>query len=178
MRELAELPRLYAECESLLGRFPFALQPKVNQGKIALPAFSEAALDARSGIMSLLASWSGLVADERGTRKPARREARHLAAFLGRHWAWLAGHPAAPDFAEEVTETAAIARRASTPGGLHVDLGGCVADNCDAALFATSGAPGAPVAMVRCEAGHAWAAHEWLHVARRVSDRKEIRSGT
>jgi hypothetical protein len=162
---LAELPRLYAECESVLSRFPFALEQKVHRGGVVSPSFSEAAVEARSDIMSLLASWSGMVADARGMSKPPPRDVRHLAVFLARHLAWLAAHSAGPDFADEVARIAATARRASMPSGLRVALGQCVEDGCGGSLFALAGGP---EAAVRCEAGHAWRAHEWLRLARKV----------
>lgn len=165
---LTELPGLYAECGSVLSRFPFALQQKVNRGAVVSPSFSEAAVEARSGIMTLLASWSGMVADAREMNKPPRREVQHLTVFLARQLAWLAAHPAGPDFAREVADTAAAARRATMPSSLRMDLGRCVEDGCGGSLFV---AADDSAATVRCESGHVWRAHEWLHLAGRVGHR-------
>ena len=177
---LAELPGLYADCGSVLSRCPFALQQKVNRGTVASPSFSEAAVDARSGIMALLASWAGMVADARGMGPPPRRDVRYLTVFLARQLAWLAAHSAGPDFADEVAEIAATARRATMPSALRMKLGPCVEEGCGGSLFVAADGPeegpeAGPGAAVRCEAGHTWRAHEWLRLARELRVPEEAR---
>jgi hypothetical protein len=51
---------------------------------------------ARTRMLAVLSSWSGLVADERGVPGPGRREVVVLARFLRAHLDWLATHPALP----------------------------------------------------------------------------------
>jgi hypothetical protein len=98
--DLAVLPRLYDACEAVLGgrRRHFA-DDRVRGGLSRGLNLHEGALRARSRMLTVLASWSGLVASERGVSPPRRREVGVLAPFLLSHVDWLTGHPAAGDFA-------------------------------------------------------------------------------
>jgi hypothetical protein len=168
--DIAELPRLYEECESALTQLPFVLDHKVRGGERRGLNLNEAAVNARLNMKSVLATWSGMVADERRLSKLARRDVAHLVTFLMVHLNWLLAHPAAPDFVDEIAVIASTARRASRSGpALHLDLGLCVQDSCDGAMFATrSGRDASSSLQVRCEAGHVWRPQEWLLLARRV----------
>jgi hypothetical protein len=167
--DLVELPTLYAECELALTPFPVAFKQKVRGGETTGLALNEAAADARTNIISRLASWSGMVADERGVARPARRDVPCLAAFLASHLDWLLAHPAGPDFVDEVAAMAATARRAGRPDAVpQLELGRCVEEDCDRPLFATTAAQDTRSSVqVRCESGHVWRSNEWLLLARR-----------
>lgn len=172
---MIELPKLYEECESSLTRFPFAFEERVSGGEMKGLCLNEASVNARLDIISVLATWSGMVAEERGLTRSARRDVPDLAAFLTRHLDWLLAHPAGPYFADEVVAMTAIARRVSRSGAvLHLPLGHCVEEDCDGALFATRIAEDAPSSVqVCCEAGHVWRSHQWLALARRLSQGRQ-----
>ena len=129
-----------------------------------------AAMTARSEIMSLLASWAGLVISERRLSSAPRRTVSGLSSFLATHLNWLVAHPAAEDFAEEVCGAVRMAHAAAQPApSLHIELGTCVQPGCESALYATGCAgDDRPVHQVRCGAGHAWSARDWLLVAHRI----------
>lgn len=62
---------------------------------------NEHAADARTLIRHTLVSWTRLVAEERGVSLPAD-SIDGIAGFLHRHTTWLAAHPAAGDYADEL----------------------------------------------------------------------------
>ncbi|HEX8007020.1 MAG TPA: hypothetical protein VF482_11395 [Trebonia sp.] len=168
-RDLAEVPELYQRCESLLVRFPPAFIQRVAGGGTAGLVLDERVTEARGGIVAVLASWSGLVADERGVSRP-RRDAAELSAFLAVHLDWLLDHPAGPCFAEELLAAAAAAREVSDSGPRPgVELGRCVEEGCDHAMIATR-SPASEL-EVRCAAGHSWRARQWLRLARQLQVR-------
>ena len=177
--DLSELPKLYEEFESSLIRFPFAFEERVSGGEMKGLCLNEASVNARLGIISVLASWSGMVAEERRLTRSPRRDVADLVAFLFRHLDWLLAHPAGPYFGDEVAAMTATARRAhlSDPV-LRLPLGRCVEEGCDGGLFATRTAEGAPSSVeVRCEAGHVWRCHEWLALARQLRHEDSSRCG-
>jgi hypothetical protein len=169
--DIAELPKLYEEFESSLIRFPYAFEERVSGGEVKGLGLNEASVNARSDIISVLATWAGMVTEERRLTRTIGRDVASLAAFLTRHLDWLLAHPTAPYFADEVATMAATARRASRPrSDLRLPLGYCVEEDCDASLYAAGTAADArSQAQVRCEAGHMWQAHEWLMLASRIS---------
>jgi hypothetical protein len=160
--DLAVLPRLYDACEAVLGgrRRHFA-DDRVRGGLSRGLNLHEGALRARSRMLTVLASWSGLVASERGVSPPRRREVGVLAPFLLSHVDWLTGHPAAGDFAEEIAAVVADARQVSrVDSSVRRDVGRCSRAACSRPVWATL-RTGDPVS-VRCEAGHDLPAHQWL----------------
>lgn len=174
-----ELPTLYEELDSDLIRFPFAFEERVSGGEVKGLCLNEASINARSDIISVLATWSGMVAEERGLTRPVGRDVPGLTSFLSRHIDWLLAHYAGPYFADEVAAMTATARRASRRGPVpHLSLGYCVEEDCDEALYATrTGADARSSVQVRCAAGHVWQSHEWLLLASRVSDQERRRPG-
>lgn len=169
-RDLGELPELYQYCESLLVRFPPAFTQKPGDRRAAGLPLCEPVANARRDIVAVLASWSGLVADERGTTRPRRRDVRDLTAFLSGHIDWLLGHPAGLCFAEELVTVAADARRASGGPLVDVELGRCVAEGCDLPLtLARAGGGTSSSLEVHCAGGHVWQARQWLQLARQLS---------
>jgi hypothetical protein len=168
-RDLAEVPGLYQRCESLLVRFPPAFTQRVAGGGTTGLVLDERVTEARRDLVAVLASWSGLVADERGVTRP-RRDAAELAAFLAVHLEWLLAHQAGPCFAEELLAAAAAAREVSRSGpGPDIELGRCVEDGCDSTMIATRGT--SSELEVRCAAGHAWRPRQWLRLARQIQVR-------
>jgi hypothetical protein len=182
-RDLAEAAELYQRCESLLVRFPPAFTQRVAGGGSTGLVLDEQVTEARRDLVAVLASWSGLVADERGVRRPGR-DAGELAAFLAVHLDWLLDHPAGSCFAAELGAAAAAAREASRSGsGPGIELGPCVAEGCDQMMVAASASGPAASASasagleVRCGAGHAWAPRQWLRLARELEARvPEVRA--
>jgi hypothetical protein len=181
-RDLAEVPELYRRCESLLVRFPPAFAQRVAGGGRTGLVLDEGVTEARRDLVAVLASWAGLVADERGVRRPGR-DAGELAAFLAVHLDWLLAHPAGSCFAAELRDAAAAAREVSRSGpGAGVELGPCVAEGCEhvmvAARVSSSASPSSCSGLeVRCAAGHAWAPRQWLRLARELEGRvPEVRS--
>jgi hypothetical protein len=173
-RDLAEAAELYQRCEALLVRFPPAFAQRVAGGGRTGLVLDEGVTEARRDLVAVLASWSGLVADERRVRRP-RRNAGELAAFLAVHLDWLLAHPAGSCFAAELRDAAAAAREVSSSGsGAGLELGPCVAEGCEQMMVA---ARGLSVLEVRCGAGHAWAPRQWLRLARSLEARSlEARS--
>jgi hypothetical protein len=174
--DILELSRLYDEFESSLIRFPFAFEERISGGEPKGLHLNEASVNTRSDIISVLATWSGMVVEERSLTRPIGRDVAGLAAFLTRHLDWLLAHPTAPYFADEVATMTATARRASRPPVQRLPLGYCVEEGCDASLYAAGIAADArSQAQVRCEAGHMWQAHEWLLLASQVSGQESYR---
>jgi hypothetical protein len=166
------LPELYDECESALGHSSsYAFTERVSGSRGAGIPVNPAAMTARSEIMGLLASWASLVLSERRLSGAPTRSVSGLSFFLAAHLDWLVAHPAAADFAEEVCGAVHGARSASRPGpSLHIELGTCVHPGCESALYATgrAGDDRPPAHQIRCGAGHAWSARDWLLVAHRL----------
>ena len=154
-------------------RFPPALAQRVAGGGSTGLVLDERVSTARRDILAVLASWAGLVADERGLVRRPGRDAGELAAFLAVHLDWLLAHPAGASFLSELRDAAAGAAAAvgGSDGGPGVELGRCVEEGCDQMMVAAR-AEGSPGLSVRCAAGHAWAPRQWLRLARRL----EVRS--
>lgn len=166
---LEELPGLYEDCGNIILRSPDSRMEKVSRLAAARPAFNEAAIEARSDIVSLLASWAAMVADERQCTKPDRRDVPFLVKFLIRHQEWLLAHSVATDFADELAETVDRARRASRPNpGRHLELGNCVEEGCGERLSVTRDVKGGHPVRIQCGAGHAWHPSDWLILAQRL----------
>jgi hypothetical protein len=176
LRALAELPELYHDCESLLVRFPPAFAQRVAGGGSAGLFLDERVTDARRDIVAMLASWSGLVADERGVTRPGRRDVTELSRFLAVHADWLLAHQVGSCFAEELLAVAASAREVSQGvPSRDIELGRCVERGCDNTMTAIRGADGRSSSVeVRCAAGHVWQARQWLQLARQLRGRSGV----
>ncbi|MFJ3162752.1 hypothetical protein [Streptomyces kanasensis] len=176
--DLAELPRLYAEMEYLMG--PVATGPlqRVSGTRSTDRAFDEAAAAARSAIVGVLASWAGVAVETYGSPVPERR-VPELAAFLARHLDLLADHPAVADMAGEITQVTDGARRIARPDGARrVRVGACVREGCGGEVVVTMGGGGADgrARDVRCGAGHVWQPHEWLDLRGRMAAAEPARA--
>jgi len=167
---LIELPAIYEDCEAALlpRRNPALQRVSGSRPEIGI-RLNEESTAARSSILSLLASWSALVADERAVSRPPHRHPAYLAAFLLDHLAWLLAHPAAGDFVEEVSATTARARRAVHRGDPEIRLGTCITPGCNAVLTARqSTRDSGRTRTIVCNAGHIWQPHQWLQLSRRI----------
>ncbi|WP_216906606.1 hypothetical protein [Nocardia noduli] len=169
--EVSALPRLFEEHGAALeGSSARMLRPRTGAGSAAAPGirFNFEASEIRSEILSLLASWSGLVVDERGVAAP-RRDTASLAAFLDVHLDWLAAHETASDAAEEF---ARLARRARGAGraetSRRVVVGCCVERGCEGRLGVVARAGGSDV-VCDADAAHQWSSSEWTRLARQLT---------
>ncbi len=169
---LVNLVGLHVDCgEAMLPRGrSFSLPPlRGSRGGGGLPV-DERLLAARSCIVDLLVSWSGLVVEERQLTAPEDLEPATLVVLLVRNLDWLAAHPAAVDLTEEVSGLLRRVRAAfSSPGGRVESLGSCVHPGCDAAMsVAVDARRGRGAREIRCAAGHSWQPHQWLALSRRI----------
>ncbi|MFF2703440.1 hypothetical protein ACFVUQ_34390 [Streptomyces cyaneofuscatus] len=175
VRELRELPALYEECARRLDISADRERDRVSGGSLPGLPLNTAAVEARSAIVSVLASWSAAVAQERGIAAPPRVVAR-LAGFLLRHAQWLAAHTAAGELSREVAQLGRDAARVMGLGAnRRLAIGDCVEEGCLGRLTATvrPDQPGVP-AQIACDAaaGHRWLGHQWLELSRLLGVRK------
>lgn len=135
---LASLPGLYEECGRVLSGARtrrWEERPSAGGPQRGIP-LNTAAADVRSAMLRVLASWSGLVVDERGVAAP-RREVPELAGFLLRHVDWLAAHDAVADLTAEASRLARRARRVvEPPPASGVPVGPCPVEECAGTLLA------------------------------------------
>jgi hypothetical protein len=167
LRTLAEL---YEECGRMLAHSPYSLRQRVTGSRATGISLNEKAMAIRTETQNTLGSWARLVVDECGVTGPSQEGIRPLVSFLIRHSGWLAAHPAAGDFAEEIAALVRSARRIAGPGPAHrVDLGRCLRSGCAGTLRAVvhDGDDGRP-GHVSCDAGHALPPQQWLLVAHRM----------
>ncbi|WP_019635016.1 hypothetical protein [Actinomadura atramentaria] len=175
---LERLPALYDECGTALAHPSRSPRERVGGTRPLGLSLPEPVVAARAEILSVLASWAALVADERAVAPPPRA-VRALAVFLVRHLDWLLAHPAAADLVGEVAAVSRAARRAAAPDrAARLALGRCGRQGCDATVTADVGDRGdRPPGEARCGAGHVWHAHQWLLLARRMERAGRVRGG-
>ncbi|MCA2211621.1 hypothetical protein [Jidongwangia harbinensis] len=166
---LTGLPGLYEACGHALVPLPGG--SVIGRGRTgrtgAPPPLNDAAVETRDRMHGVLASWAGMVVDERALTRAPARAVPSLTTFLRRHLDWLAAHPAAGDFADEIDGLVAAAERALNGDGRQPPrLGACVEPGCDATLAPFGSGPGR---RVGCGAGHSWAAGQWLLLSRRMA---------
>ncbi|MGP3922556.1 hypothetical protein [Streptomyces sp. 8N616] len=169
--DIRALPRLYDSLGQILGGGRAELRERTSGGHLPGMPFNAAASEARSAIHGVLCSWAAMVAEERAVTPPART-VRHLADFLVRHLAWLAGHDAVADLTVEMARLARRGRRIADPDPVRrVPVGACAEPGCSGTLIALL-RPGtaAELAEIRCDVdpAHQWAAHEWTRLGRRL----------
>lgn len=165
-RQLKLLPALYEECEHMLVARPKRETERVRGGLPGSASINEAAVSARSAIMSTLASWAALVRDERLVSIALKREVTPLATFLRAHLDWLAAHPAARELSDELDEAVGVAQRVVHPEvGRKLAVGMCESHGCDSTVFATFRAEnGRAPTVVSCDVGHVMGPREWLRL--------------
>ncbi|MEU9115956.1 OvmZ protein [Streptomyces sp. NPDC048483] len=166
--DLLELIELYEECGHALQRTRSGPREKVSGSRAVGISLREEAVNARADLVGVLASWAGTVAEALGTAGPARRDVHDLVRFLADHLDWLLGPATAQDFATEITEITAAARRAAHPEPvLRTALGPCPAPDCHSTLYSEPiGSRTTGRHQVRCDAGHDWPPRQWLLLAR------------
>ncbi|MFF1560768.1 hypothetical protein [Streptomyces sp. NPDC058279] len=166
---LVELAHLYEECGRVLGGgAPGSMRERTTGGELPGLPFNGAAADVRSRMVSVLGSWSGLVAQQRGLVPPPRTVAA-LTAFLLRNADWLAGHTAAAEATQEIARLVRAGRRAAFPDPARtVRLGACPEPHCagSLALAVRSRTPDENPAVV-CDAdpAHRWTSERWSELS-------------
>ncbi|MER7847114.1 hypothetical protein ABTZ03_24545 [Kitasatospora sp. NPDC096077] len=171
--DIREATRLYHECEHLLSSSPPGrLRERTTGGLPSGLPFNAAAAQARTDVLALLSSWSGLVAAERSLPAPART-ATGLADFLLRQLPWLADHNAAGEACEDFRRVVGTARRAAraTPAPQRARLGGCPHPDCPGQLTATASSSLADTPdEVACDTdpAHVWPADQWTSLVRQL----------
>ncbi|MGG2463946.1 helix-turn-helix domain-containing protein [Streptomyces sp. RGM 3693] len=164
------MPYLYEECGRLLSGSG-GVRERTSGGPLPGMPFNTAATEVRSRIVVTLASWGGLVAQERSVAAPART-VPSLARWLVGQVEWLAAHPAGGEFSVELQRLVRAAHRVTSPGGARrVPVGACVESGCAGTLVARTGGAAAGLAEIRCDAdaGHRWAECEWGQLRGRMT---------
>ncbi|MFC8076472.1 hypothetical protein ACFUN8_13155 [Streptomyces sp. NPDC057307] len=169
-KSLAELPKLYLDCEAILGRRPRPMNAeRVSGSKVQGLPINEAAAKARTNLVRVTAAWAGMVADEFDTPRPGSRAVDELALFLARQLDRLLAHPAAGDFAAELFAVVRAARRAAYAGtARRLDVGSCTHAGCDSRITVRVHGHDFSPHHVLCDAGHTWPAQQWLMLAHRL----------
>ncbi|TVL94150.1 hypothetical protein [Streptomyces sp. SAJ15] len=155
---------------SLTSSRPRLLAEKVRErGSPGIP-LNTGALEVRSDICGVLASWVAVVSEARRVPSPTRNTPA-LLAFLAEHAGWLADHEAAGDL---VAETDELVRAAWTVlsgrTDRNVPVGTCVRPGCGGTLVAhlDAAAPsGRPSITCSVDHAHTWSSEMWhtLHEA-------------
>lgn len=172
-QELRTLLEFYEESEQSLTPTPPRLSERVSgsRGSVGI-VLDDGTVALRSRTGGVLGQWARLVVEEAGGRVPRLREPGmdSLVRFLQEHLSWLADHPAAADFDEEVAELLAAYGTLLDLGRVHTfPLGACPEQDCDGSLHGvmSAGGSGTP-SRVSCDTGHILAPHQWLRVAVRL----------
>jgi hypothetical protein len=133
---LGALPALYRSCGSALEGEATGLREKTSGGPLPGRALNTAAVEVRAEILTVLASWSGLVVQERRASTPDR-DVELLAGFLLTHTEWLAVHPAADELTAEIARVERAARRVAHGERVRsMAVGPCVVPACGGELTA------------------------------------------
>ncbi|WP_205740647.1 helix-turn-helix domain-containing protein [Haloactinopolyspora alba] len=143
---------MYDQCEGVLTRQnPAVSQERLRRGTPEpTRGLDHSALMARQNIVSILASWSGLVVDERKLATRPDRTVTDMAAFLESQLPWLSEHPAARDAATEIHDVAEAAAAEVDPHSTaRFTIDRCGQSGCDGTARVTHG-PGAPEYAIRC----------------------------
>lgn len=171
--DLERLPGLHRSCESALQgsrRSELPPQGRSTGGPPPGMPFNARAADVRASILSVLGSWSGLVAQERGIVPPARTVTA-LALFLRHHASWLAAHETAAEAADEVGRLVRAARRVVEPdSSRRMEVGACAEADCTGSLVAhvRTGGPALSEIVCSADAAHRWPAAEWTRLGRHL----------
>ncbi|MEU8027624.1 OvmZ protein [Streptomyces sp. NPDC049099] len=171
-KDLRRLTELHELCGHLLTRTPGSLRERVSGTKGIGTTLNEKVLALRSEMEEVLRSWALLVIHERRAPGPNGSDVRSLVGFLSRHADWIQEHPAAVDFAEEITALAKSAKMIAGPvPERRMAIGSCLQPRCSSTLYAIlpdSDSAGTATGRVTCESGHALPPRQWLLVADRI----------
>jgi hypothetical protein len=162
--DLVGLPSWYESCVDYLDYRQHRFVDRVNSRQPRGIVLSDAVVTIRSDILSTLASWCGLVVDERGVVGPNQLDIRQLATFLAIHFTWLTAHPAAPDLVDEIAELTEAASGVVLPTNhFRTEVGMCDQPGCGRTVYAESYSEEDQVPYrVGCENGHVWPPDQWL----------------
>ena len=137
--ELQLFPALYSYCEAALTPSQRLGRDRVRGGRPGSTKLNQAALSAREDIISILASWSSLVVDERRTSTIPERNVKDMSAFLLANLEWLSFHPAAHDMVTEIHHVAEAAKIAVDPeSAVRLRLGSCAERRCNGTAYVTA----------------------------------------
>lgn len=172
--DLAGLPELYDASEAALTHPRHRAVERIRGGRPDGICLNDAVVKARSDMLRILASWAGMVVDERGVTGPDQREIRHLAVFLTSHVDWLAAQTTAAALADEIAGLAKSARESINPNTMtRMELGPCAQSGCGQTVHAVVRAEDELLpTQVSCQAGHVWPPHQWLLLGRRIEQAK------
>ncbi len=136
-QHLRVLPALHQECLHQAPPTGRRTNPTKVSGSRKRDHLDIAVLDARHNILTILESWSSLVAEKRGTTTPARSAS--LAGPVPDPAPGVARRPApADDFADEIERLVGELRQTIDPDPhpLHALIRGCVVDGCPGTISA------------------------------------------
>lgn len=148
-RNISSLPDLYDDLELRLHPSSSALHPyttrnaggtaTVNKktGEEEVQAFINGEIaELRAVIVSTLASWVVLVAEERGVTTPHTADPHTLAPWLARHVEWIAAQPWADEPAGHFRELSAGAHARAYPSGRRrIEIAPCEEGDCEGTLI-------------------------------------------
>lgn len=163
------LSEAYAACESALVRNGPRSLVKVRTTRGTGIVLDADVVELRHSIMRLLSAVAARLTRDLDLPLPTGRDVEALARFLCEHHDDIATHPAAGRISDAVHRLAESARQSlhQERDEYRVPLGRCQRGGCEHIVFATRTNPGAHTAPeVTCEAGHRWAPHQWLALAR------------
>lgn len=162
---LAVLPDLHAACADELTPSDHRTRERVTGWTPKGIVLREGVMTVRSDMVAVLASWATLIVDDRRVRGPRGQEVRHLVAFLLHHLGWLAAHPAAGDFADEIGELVRAVRDVLDPGkAADLAVSSCERPGCAEPVLARIGARDPGRHLVACTAGHRVPPEHWLRL--------------
>lgn len=170
VKDLRNLPVLYSDCNGGVAPEVVRAIRRVPRKSPNTDSMSPAAAEIRSAICSVLASWAGMVADERRLEPPAR-DIPALTRFLCRHVEWLTRHPAAGDMVDEIRDLTRTARSIAYPNSIRrIHIGSCPDGDCDGELVALIRSREELPSEIVCTISpdHSWPVTRWTSLARQV----------
>lgn len=170
-KNLTALPGLYEECAyAIASARRDSVREKVSGSQTPHNPLNEAAVEARTRIRSVLASWARVVVRER--RLTAQRsDVQNVARFLTVHLDWLASRPVAADAVAEIDGLVGRALSVIDAGSSvrRIEIGECIEPGCGGTLVARVQVRGEGPPEVGCDEGeHVWWPHQWLLLRRSV----------
>lgn len=175
--ELLTLLGLYRESDHALTPSPARMRERVGGSRSVGIVLDERIVEMRTEVTEVLASWARLVVEEGGAKGPRGRDVASLVSFLREEMDWIAGHPAAVPFDEEVHQLLQRLGVLFGPAPVRgLPLGACVEPECAGTLLAVvrgAGGSAAAPGQVSCDAGHVLPPRQWLMVAGQMARRSE-----
>jgi len=172
--DLAALPGLYAACaDELVPATTRRPTERVTGWTPTGIVLRENVVTVRSDMAATLRSWATLVVDHRRVQGPRWPEVRDLVAFLLHHLDWLAGHPAAGDFADEIRGLVSGTRNVLDPGMTDaLAVSSCEHPGCAEPVLVRFGVRHPGRHPVACTAGHRVPAQHWLRLRANLPSRR------